>query len=324
MTRRLRILSQTRSNVSSVNIQILGLIINILNMCEIHNCLRSLGFAYEALLKIQTNPICCIILTQASQPRKAIRNKGNTPNRSIAPTESYTQMVGLGSETSSPRIRGRGVSSGIKTTSTLIEDSKAFDVGNKDAQVIRRKRRVVTGTRTDSVNVSRVSTTQNTSNDSRLLQSRLQAKYRKANAMSHTPEPKRTRPERHYLKRSRTPEPKAKTPLLMNGIQVPFLRNPMNGRDYCLVLDLDETLIHFKTNNGKAKFLIRPYTYNFLKNLSRFYEIIIFTAAQQEYADWILNKIDTKVDSILIKCLIYLQANLKKYTDLKILHNTKY
>lgn len=187
----------------------------------------------------------------------------------------------------------------MRTTSTLIENSKAFDVGNKDAKVIRRKRRIISGaTRTESINTSKVANGRKTPTDSRILQSRLQEKYRKANAMSHTPEPKRTRPVRHYLKRSRTPEPKPKAPLLYNGIPVPFIKNPMVGREYCLVLDLDETLIHFKTNQGKAKFLIRPYTYNFLKNLSRFYEIIIFTAAQQEYADWILNKIDTKVNLI--------------------------
>lgn len=66
------------------------------------------------------------------------------------------------------------------------------------------------------------------------------------------------------------------------------------SRKYTLVLDLDETLIHFKNDVNKPKFLIRPYAYNFLKNVSQFYEIIIFTAAQKEYADWILDKIDSK------------------------------
>jgi hypothetical protein len=69
---------------------------------------------------------------------------------------------------------------------------------------------------------------------------------------------------------------------------------PGASKKYTLVLDLDETLVHFKNENGKAKFLIRPYTYTFLKNLSFHFEIIIFTAAQKEYADWILNKIDSK------------------------------
>lgn len=66
------------------------------------------------------------------------------------------------------------------------------------------------------------------------------------------------------------------------------------NRKYTLVLDLDETLIHFKNDLSKPKFLIRPYAYSFLKNLSSNFEIIIFTAAQKEYADWILDKIDSK------------------------------
>lgn len=66
------------------------------------------------------------------------------------------------------------------------------------------------------------------------------------------------------------------------------------NRKFTLVLDLDETLIYFKNDIAKPKFLIRPYAYCFLKNLSAFYEIIIFTAAQKEYADWILDKIDSK------------------------------
>lgn len=66
------------------------------------------------------------------------------------------------------------------------------------------------------------------------------------------------------------------------------------NRKYTLVLDLDETLIHFKNDISKPKFLIRPNAYNFLKSASKHYEIIIFTAAQKEYADWILDKIDSK------------------------------
>lgn len=66
------------------------------------------------------------------------------------------------------------------------------------------------------------------------------------------------------------------------------------SRKYTLVLDLDETLIHFKNDVAKPKFLIRPNAYNLLKTASRHFEIIIFTAAQKEYADWILDKIDSK------------------------------
>lgn len=52
---------------------------------------------------------------------------------------------------------------------------------------------------------------------------------------------------------------------------------------YTLVLDLDETLIHFKeTEKDGAKFLIRPNTRLFLSELAKHYEIIIFTAATKE------------------------------------------
>lgn len=65
-------------------------------------------------------------------------------------------------------------------------------------------------------------------------------------------------------------------------------------RDYTLVLDLDETLIHFVENpNGNSQFLIRPYAQYFLKKMSKYYEIIVFTAAMQDYADYILDRMDT-------------------------------
>ncbi len=53
-------------------------------------------------------------------------------------------------------------------------------------------------------------------------------------------------------------------------------------------------MIHFESNGKNSKFLVRPYTYEFLHALSKHFEIIIFTAAQKEYADWILDKIDPK------------------------------
>lgn len=66
-------------------------------------------------------------------------------------------------------------------------------------------------------------------------------------------------------------------------------------RLYTLVLDLDETLIHFEDlGKGKSRFLIRPYAKQFLKNVSEYYEVVIFTAAKKEYADFILDKMDPK------------------------------
>ncbi len=65
----------------------------------------------------------------------------------------------------------------------------------------------------------------------------------------------------------------------------------MNPRyEYTLVLDLDETLVHFEAK--ERKFKIRPNCITFLKNMSQVFEVVIFTAASQDYADWILNVLD--------------------------------
>ena len=76
--------------------------------------------------------------------------------------------------------------------------------------------------------------------------------------------------------------------------QPPFLQKKSNKK-YSLVLDLDETLIHFKpnpNNESSGKIMIRPYLYDFLRNIKKYYELIIFTAATQDYADPIINAIE--------------------------------
>lgn len=59
---------------------------------------------------------------------------------------------------------------------------------------------------------------------------------------------------------------------------------------YTLVVDLDETLVHF--DREKKLFYVRPYTRHFLRELSKYFEIVIFTAALQYYTDFILQKVD--------------------------------
>ena len=62
-----------------------------------------------------------------------------------------------------------------------------------------------------------------------------------------------------------------------------------------LVLDLDETLMSFvytKENKGQGILRIRPYLYQFLLSVKEYYEIIIFTASTQNYADSILDAIE--------------------------------
>ena len=68
---------------------------------------------------------------------------------------------------------------------------------------------------------------------------------------------------------------------------------------YTLVLDLDETLIHFEVEEDQASeepgyYLIRPGALRFLNELSEYFEIVVFTAAMPDYADWILDNIDRK------------------------------
>ena len=52
---------------------------------------------------------------------------------------------------------------------------------------------------------------------------------------------------------------------------------------YTLVLDLDETLIHYECDDEDGDYyLIRPGAIRFLKELALYYEIVIFTAAMPE------------------------------------------
>lgn len=56
------------------------------------------------------------------------------------------------------------------------------------------------------------------------------------------------------------------------------------------MLDLDETLVHFVSK--EKKFKLRPGCIQFLKDMSQLFEVIIFTAAAKDYADFILNYLD--------------------------------
>jgi Dullard-like phosphatase family protein len=75
----------------------------------------------------------------------------------------------------------------------------------------------------------------------------------------------------------------------------PWLPEMKKDRKYTLVLDLDETLIHFEeTQDGTSHFLLRPGAQNFIKEMAKYYEVVIFTAAQKDYADFILDRMDTE------------------------------
>ena len=62
-----------------------------------------------------------------------------------------------------------------------------------------------------------------------------------------------------------------------------------SDRQYTLVLDLDETLVHYQDNGNEGVLLVRPGADWFLEQMSELYEVVIFTAAMQDYADWVLD-----------------------------------
>lgn len=78
-------------------------------------------------------------------------------------------------------------------------------------------------------------------------------------------------------------------------VKPPFLpARAATASEYCLVLDLDETLIHYVDSGPESYFLVRPFCKEFLDELSKCFEIVIFTAGMQEYADWVIDQIDTE------------------------------
>ena len=65
----------------------------------------------------------------------------------------------------------------------------------------------------------------------------------------------------------------------------PYIR-VQNSKKYSLVLDLDETLIHFKVNdneNEEGVLKLRPGVFTFLEKVKEYYEIILFTEASEAY-----------------------------------------
>ena len=67
-------------------------------------------------------------------------------------------------------------------------------------------------------------------------------------------------------------------------MKTPYLPGKlMEGFKYTLVLDLDETLIHYEDapddEDEEGYYIVRPHAIKFLKELCEIYEIVIFTAA---------------------------------------------
>ena len=85
--------------------------------------------------------------------------------------------------------------------------------------------------------------------------------------------------------------------ILKNIITEPYLKHK-STKKYTLVLDLDETLIHFKYDkinepeitHGVVQY--RPCLFEFLNNISEYYELIIFTVGTKDYADSVIDSIE--------------------------------
>ena len=74
----------------------------------------------------------------------------------------------------------------------------------------------------------------------------------------------------------------------------PYLHTT-NYKPYSLILDLDETLVHFKVNpenESEGVLKVRPGVMEFLDAVDKYYELIIFTCATQDYANLLIDAIE--------------------------------
>jgi Dullard-like phosphatase family protein len=82
-------------------------------------------------------------------------------------------------------------------------------------------------------------------------------------------------------------------PMMTDLEKTPCLPPARSPGGYTLVLDLDETLVHYYEFEGVGNYGIRPGMHEFLERMrSVGYELVIFTAATQDYADWVIGQID--------------------------------
>ena len=78
-----------------------------------------------------------------------------------------------------------------------------------------------------------------------------------------------------------------------NKVKPPFLGPPSDPKKiFTLVIDLDETLVHYVEEESRAYVQVRPYADYFLTEMGKYFEIVIFTSASEDYADIVLNELD--------------------------------
>ncbi len=99
----------------------------------------------------------------------------------------------------------------------------------------------------------------------------------------------------------------------------PYIKTKLTKK-FCLVLDIDETITHtLKTPFGDY-FLVRPGVKEFLEEMIKYFEIVIFTSSPKSYADNILDKIDINNEffsyRLYRKHVIYENGNSVKKLDM--------
>ncbi|CAD8200283.1 unnamed protein product [Paramecium octaurelia] len=111
---------------------------------------------------------------------------------------------------------------------------------------------------------------------------------------------------------------------IIESIQEHLYFLPKNEKEYTLILDLEDTLIHIDDN---AQIKKRPFLQEFLEELSRYYEIVVFGHLPQLEMEKIIPKIDEnsiikhqlnknhlmKYEKVLIKDLTLLGRPPNKY-----------
>ena len=82
----------------------------------------------------------------------------------------------------------------------------------------------------------------------------------------------------------------------LKHLKIPYIVSN-NKKQYSLILDLDETLVHFKVNhnhNDEGVLKLRPGVFTFLEKVKEFYEIILFTEASEAYTELIMEAFNKK------------------------------
>ena len=99
-----------------------------------------------------------------------------------------------------------------------------------------------------------------------------------------------------------------------NKVKPPFLpKLDTNKYKYTLVLDLDETLVHYIEEENSAYVQVRPYADYFLKELSKYFEIVLFTAAEEDYTDIVLKELNKNNYISHVLCRKYTELNNNSY-----------